>query len=298
MKKRFVPALIAAVSVLALLAGCTTTYNTKPRNGGQPPIEATAELEAIEGIKSASYESYEWSYSGSGGLFSNAGLNMILRIDIEDGYHINKPEEFLTYTSRLVWSINDMSPQGDVEIIVNGGISKNYTWPEMETILGEKYISFDENSLADGTITENAAVIEAEDKVYKSVYGSWPMDAPAIPSSLLVKGEPKVFDPLAITEGETNYGTETNAECWFSSFTRGINPQGAYYSGIVTFDLYDGEKKIKTVPVSFVDGVQDDRAYAKFCFEEGKIKEDRYFEVHATSEPQDGFITVNETVKF
>lgn len=298
-------ALLAAIAAAALLAGCgvlTDPYRNRPSDGGRSPADAVAALEAIPGVENAEFWRQEWSQPGEGGLFSSSGMNFVLRVRIAPDRHVIDPEALLRVLAGAVWSVNDgYSPKGSVSLVIGGGLDVDYDWEPVardvfETnSIGRKAGSVNSYGVdrpVELAADETLIAVAASD--YAHAFGDWPAEPVAIKGKLLASGPPEPIDPPAVDDFSDSQVTGGGSgNCFSLSFARGLDEEGAPYTGDVTVTLYERGKEIGTEVSPGDDDPERTRRSVQFCDDDRMPASFDGASFDIRSEPQPGFRTID-----
>jgi len=271
---------VAAVSLITvvslLVAACSSPYVPQDNGGaGQTASELTKNIESVDGVSNAEFEYDPWSY---GTLVVTDGMNYKVSVDIEDGYVISKPKDFLRYTLQEAWSANENSPKGTVHIDFQGGVSSHFLWrDELTELFGE-----DE-------WTSGSSSVTVSDEGMKKQFGSWPGTVEALPQGVVKRGEVPVVLPLPLSEIHLG-AAEINGERHVINFGASAmdNDKGELYSGDIKLTIYDRSKVFTEATIQGSESIIEHFDYSTTTAP--RLKSLSY---KLEFEPQDGFDTTS-----
>jgi hypothetical protein len=294
---RAVVSAVAASIVLVVVAGCgvlSDPYTDQQRTGGVSPGTAEEAILEIEGVSDAEYGTYEWYSPGEGGLFSSAGMDVVLTVTIDPDYSVGDHDALLEYLAATAWSVNDHYPKGTVTIQLVGGEDPNFDWL---SVAREQFDGLNDfwrarsapyRDLPEWDRGGTYITIGAE--LYGQRFGRWPSDAVDAPEGMLANTP---FEPIvlpAITDLTLVTADVGEQHCYRLDFVR--SGTSAIYGGNVTTTLISAEGDELETKVG-----ESNQPREYFCFEPGEFPEGA--RVHVVSGEYAGydFAPVDETVE-
>lgn len=256
MRARRLAASVLLVALAASLTGCLRDgYENHPKDGGATSAEVSAALESVPGIVNADAYSVPWDQPGEGGLFSSAGLDLMVWVTIDPEMHIADSAEFLRSVAQAAWSINDgYSPDGNVNLVIRRGLDRDHDWgaDALEVFGGTVVLRRDPNIAflyyGDAPeLTGEDVLLSIPDGVYQKAFGDWPAAPAAVDASVLASGAPEAIDPPAVADVYTSGVTTGSEKCVTVSFHRGVDDAGEPYRGDVTVTMSVGGREYGTL---------------------------------------------------
>jgi len=284
---------MVGITLLAslLLTACSDPYKPESNHGrGQDYQVAEAQVEAIEGVSDASFTVSEWYSPGEGGMFSSSGLDFYLKVTIEDGYRVKDHVKLLRFLSETIWSVNNNSPKGKINIEVIGGIDQNFHW---ETAIDEAYPDGASATVIGDRFYMNSVT-------YTKIYGDWPINpTQSDTSGMIERGETGVLKDDAIYETHFTHFDNDEGEFTQVRFYRKILDDGTIYTGDLTVRIYSDANKLECeetfIYEEFLpDGVtpRGDKTKVELkCIIAASDFTREGLHAVVTFEPQEGFIT-------
>jgi hypothetical protein len=263
--------------VIAVLtaAGCSSPYVSESSlDRGQTASEMVNRIESTDGISNAEFEYEEWAL---GSLFPTNGMNYRLSIDIEDGYVITQPVDFLRYAFQEAWTANEKSPKGEIYLEVRGGVSPNYLWHDAaDDIFGEGV------AYVDGTR------ITVGDEDMTNSFAGWPISPSTMPDHALQRGEVPVVLPVPLSDVRLGSAKLNGTPSVIFRATTNVSDDSIPYSGKAQLTIYYRSEVFETVALpSHNYAIREDFAYGNVMPDSDELS------YKITFESQDGFDTTD-----
>lgn len=304
MRARRLAASVLLVAVAAGLSGCflSDPYENHPKDGGATAAEVGAALEAVPGIESADAYSVPWDQPGEGGLFSSAGLDLMVWVTIDPEMHIADSAEFLRGVAQAAWTINDgYSPDGNVNLVIRRGLDRDHDWgaDALEVFGGTVVLRRDPDVAflyyGDAPVlTDEDVLLSIPDGVYRKAFGDWPAAPSALDPSVLAAGAPEVIDPPAVSDVYTSGMTTGGEQCVLVSFHRAVDDAGEAYRGDVTVTMSVGGREYGTLVArgSAADDTGGESG-VRFCGDDAPVNRLASVSSHIVAPAEPGFRAVD-----
>jgi hypothetical protein len=281
---------LAAV-VLLLTAGCST-YSPRTGTGGQSNAAAQAQLAAIPGIASATLQAVPWYNVGEGGLFSSAGMNIVVHLTVQEGYSIPRPARLMAFVLATAWSAQDTVPKGSIVVTVAGGVRPSFDWLQTGRSIKLEAYDLTGDDLSGGFDVSGADVA-------KRFGGVWPHKPVATPAGL-ISAKPLSASALkadAVTSPTVSRGTitaETSETCISARLTRN-STNGVAFAGSVTAEWMSEGKVVKRTVADAPDG-RPAVDIGELCWPAKERGHDKGYSVRVTAtDPSGVFRSVTKT---
>ena len=232
--------LAAIVVPLVLLAGCFRLpgdgYEEVHRDGGITKEQAEQMLEAVPGVTEAVFTAAFWSTSGGPVFGASEGMDLVLEVRFDDGYHIGDMDAALEQLVQVAWAANVHSPKGYVLVLLDGGVSPNARWaPVAERVFGNgkdlfavnpQLVSYTEDSFDFAGKSGVKISADLDERL-----GQWPGNGP---EKLDLALEAGAYEPIVVPALDDASVTASPVweNCWEASVQ--MNEQ---YDGQVRVDL-------------------------------------------------------------
>lgn len=235
-------ALAASVVAVVALAGCgvlTSPYTNHEREGGVTAAETEAAIEAVPGVTSADFSTVPWYSPGEGGLFSAAGMDLLLEVSFDPDVHLVDPGAALTSLVEVAWATNEDFPKGYVVVVFDGGVSPNTDWePIIESTWGPRVSSSFSWHLDDADIdTTGRSVATLIVDAVADRFGRWPASPPETVDLELADGAPAPVLVPAIDRVSLYIGAVQPLDCWRVRIHRASDATGQF-DGSVAIELF------------------------------------------------------------
>lgn len=213
-----------AALVVALLAACSQPYEDRTAAGGITAGQTVERLEATPGVEDASFSTAPWWSRGEAGFGATGGMDLVLQVRFDRGRHLTDPGAALVSLVQLAWATNLHYPVGNVVVLLDGGVSMNFSWVPLATAVFGQAEEVSTKSpgpspYSNGSpfSTYGRSGIAIPVTAVASRLGGWPGAAPQQLRLALADGAPTPIRPEALDFADMRPATgeqEHEHRCW------------------------------------------------------------------------------------